>query len=43
VEAKMTQEKLAEKVRTKKSYISRLEIRKCDRQLPTFIEFLNTV
>ena len=34
-EAKMTQEELAEKVGTKKSYISRLENGKCDIQLST--------
>ncbi len=34
-EAKMTQEQLAEKVGTKKSYISRLENGKCDIQLST--------
>ena len=34
-EAKMTQEKLAEKIGTKKSYISRLENGKCDIQLST--------
>jgi len=32
-EAKMTQEQLAEKIGTKKSYISRLENGKCDIQL----------
>ena len=32
-EANMTQEQLAQKVRTKKSYISRLENGKCDIQL----------
>ena len=35
LEAKMTQEQLAEKVGTKKSYISRLENGKCDIQLST--------
>ena len=35
IEAKMTQEQLAEKVGTKKSYISRLENGKCDIQLST--------
>jgi len=34
-EAKLTQEQLAEKVGTKKSYISRLENGKCDVQLST--------
>lgn len=34
-EAKMTQQQLAEKVGTKKSYISRLENGKCDIQLST--------
>jgi HTH-type transcriptional regulator/antitoxin HipB len=34
-EAKMTQEQLAEKVGTKKSYISRLENGNCDIQLST--------
>ena len=34
-EAKMTQEQLAKKIGTKKSYISRLEIGKCDIQLST--------
>lgn len=34
-EAKMTQEQLAEKVGTKKSYISRLENGQCDIQLST--------
>lgn len=34
-EAKMTQEELAKKVGTKKSYISRLENGKCDIQLST--------
>ena len=34
-EAKMTQEQLANKVGTKKSYISRLENGKCDIQLST--------
>lgn len=35
IEAKMTQEQLAIKVGTKKSYISRLENGKCDIQLST--------
>lgn len=35
LEANMTQEQLAEKVGTKKSYISRLENGKCDIQLST--------
>jgi HTH-type transcriptional regulator/antitoxin HipB len=34
-EAKMTQEQLADKVGTKKSYISRLENGRCDIQLST--------
>jgi DNA-binding XRE family transcriptional regulator len=34
-EAKITQEQLAEKIGTKKSYISRLENGKCDIQLST--------
>ncbi len=34
-EAKMTQDELAEKLGTKKSYISRLENGKCDIQLST--------
>lgn len=34
-EANMTQEQLAEKVGTKKSYITRLENGKCDIQLST--------
>lgn len=34
-EAKMTQEELADKTNTKKSYISRLENGKCDIQLST--------
>lgn len=34
-EANMTQEELAEKIGTKKSYISRLENGKCDIQLST--------
>lgn len=34
-EAKMTQSQLAEKIGTKKSYISRLENGKCDIQLST--------
>ena len=34
-EANLTQEQLADKVGTKKSYISRLENRKCDIQLST--------
>ena len=34
-EARMTQEELAEKVGTKKSYISRIENGKCDIQLST--------
>lgn len=34
-EAKMTQEQLADKTKTKKSYISRLENGKCDIQLST--------
>ncbi|NNM95062.1 MAG: helix-turn-helix transcriptional regulator [Bacteroidia bacterium] len=35
IEAHMTQEELAQKVGTKKSYISRLENGKCDIQLST--------
>ena len=35
IEAHLTQEELAEKVGTKKSYISRLENGKCDIQLST--------
>lgn len=35
IEAKLTQEQLADKVGTKKSYISRLENGKCDIQLST--------
>lgn len=35
IEAHMTQDELAEKVGTKKSYISRLENGKCDIQLST--------
>ena len=34
-EAKMTQEQLAEKIGTKKSYISRVENGQCDMQLST--------
>jgi len=34
-EAKMTQEQLAERIGTKKSYISRIENGKCDIQLST--------
>ncbi|MBK7885849.1 MAG: helix-turn-helix transcriptional regulator [Bacteroidetes bacterium] len=42
-EANMTQEELADKVGTKKSYISRLENGKCDIQLSTLeFEFLAT-
>ncbi len=40
-EAKMTQEQLAEKVGTKKSYISRLENGKCDIQLSTEYLYLD--
>lgn len=40
-EANMTQEQLAEKVGTKKSYISRLENGKCDIQLSTLYRILN--
>jgi transcriptional regulator with XRE-family HTH domain len=35
LEAKMTQEQLADKIGTKKSYISRIENGKCDIQLST--------
>lgn len=41
-EAKMTQEQLAEKVGTKKSYISRLENGKCDIQLSTLYRIFET-
>ena len=37
-DAKMTQEQLAEKIGTKKSYISRLENGKCDIQLSTLFK-----
>lgn len=41
-EAKMTQQQLAEKVGTKKSYISRLENGKCDIQLSTLYRIFET-
>lgn len=41
-EAKLTQEQLAEKVGTKKSYISRLENGKCDIQLSTLYRIFET-
>ena len=41
-EAKMTQEQLAEKVGTKKSYISRLENGKCDVQLSTLFRIFES-
>lgn len=41
-EANMTQEELAEKVGTKKSYISRLENGKCDIQLSTLYRIFET-
>ena len=39
-EASMTQEQLADKVGTKKSYISRLENGKCDIQLSTLYRII---
>jgi len=39
-EAKMTQEQLAEKTGTKKSYISRIETGKSDIQLSTFYKLI---
>ena len=41
-EAKMTQKELADKVGTKKSYISRLENGKCDIQLSTLYRIFET-
>ncbi len=41
-EAKMTQQQLAEKIGTKKSYISRLENGKCDIQLSTLYRIFET-
>jgi DNA-binding XRE family transcriptional regulator len=41
-EANLTQEQLAEKVGTKKSYISRLENGKCDIQLSTLYRIFET-
>lgn len=41
-EAKLTQEQLADKVGTKKSYISRLENGKCDIQLSTLYRIFET-
>jgi HTH-type transcriptional regulator/antitoxin HipB len=41
-QANMTQEQLAEKVGTKKSYISRLENGKCDIQLSTLYRIFET-
>ncbi len=41
-EANMTHEELANKVGTKKSYISRLENGKCDIQLSTFYKIFET-
>ena len=37
-EARLTQEQLAEKIGTKKSYISRLENGKCDIQISTLFK-----
>ena len=42
-EAKMTQEQLAKKIGTKKSYISRLENGKCDIQLSTLYKIFEFV
>jgi len=42
VEAKITQEQLASKIGTKKSYISRLENGKCDIQLSTLYRIFQT-
>ena len=42
LEAKMTQEQLAIKVGTKKSYISRLENGKCDIQLSTLYKIFES-
>lgn len=41
-EAKLTQEQLAEKVGTKKSYISKLENGKCDIQVSTLFKIFET-
>jgi len=41
-EAKMTQQQLAEKVGTKKSYISRIENGQCDLQLSTLYRIFET-
>jgi len=41
-EAKLTQEQLAKKIGTKKSYISRLENGKCDIQLSTLYKIFET-
>ena len=41
-EANMTQEQLAEKIGTKKSYISRLENGQCDIQLSTLYRIFET-
>ncbi len=41
-EANLTQEQLANKVGTKKSYISRLENGKCDIQLSTLYRIFET-
>jgi DNA-binding XRE family transcriptional regulator len=41
-EAKMTQEELANKIGTKKSYISRIENGKCDIQLSTLYKIFET-
>jgi len=41
-EANLTQEQLAEKIGTKKSYISRLENGKCDIQLSTLYKIFET-
>jgi DNA-binding XRE family transcriptional regulator len=41
-EANITQEELAEKIGTKKSYISRLENGKCDIQLSTLFKLFET-
>jgi HTH-type transcriptional regulator/antitoxin HipB len=41
-EANMTQEELANKIGTKKSYISRIENGKCDIQLSTLYKIFET-
>jgi len=41
-EAKITQEQLAQKIGTKKSYISRIENGKCDIQLSTLFRIFQT-